>query len=121
MKKNKIIYWIATSIAMLTGGLAGFFYLIGNPMMKEAFIHLGYPDYFRIELGIAKIIGMIVLLFSSIPSRTKEWAYVGFAITFISAIVANANIDGLTAAFPPLIPLLFLTVSYVYYQKLKTV
>lgn len=119
MKKIRIIYWTATSLAMLTGALVGFLYLAGNPMMKGAFAHLGFPDYFRIELGIAKIIGMVVILVPTVPARFKEWAYAGFGITFISAIVAHSVVDGIATAFPPIIPLVFLVLSYAYFHKLK--
>ena len=98
MKKNKIIYWTSTSLAMLTGAFAGLLYLTGNPSITAAFTHLGFPDYFRIELGIAKIIGMIILLVPSVPAKIKEWAYAGFGITFLSAIAAHIRIDGVNAA-----------------------
>jgi len=50
---------------------------------------LGFPDDFRIELVIAKVIGAIVLLIPKIPTRIKEWVYAGFGITMISAFVAH--------------------------------
>jgi hypothetical protein len=50
---------------------------------------LGFPDYFRIELVIAKIIGAVLLLIPQLPSRIKEWIYAGFAITMISAMIAH--------------------------------
>lgn len=119
MKKNKIIYWTSTSLAMLTGAFAGLLYLTGNPSITAAFTHLGFPDYFRIELGIAKIIGMIILLVPSVPAKIKEWAYAGFGITFLSAIAAHIRIDGVNAAIAPMIPLILLAVSYTYFHKLK--
>jgi len=48
-----------------------------QPAMAEGFRHLGFPDYFRVELGIAKLLGAIVLL-APLATRLMEWAYAGF-------------------------------------------
>ena len=52
---------------------------------------LGFPDYFRVELVIAKVIGAIVLLIPQTPLRVKEWVYAGFIITMISALTAHIS------------------------------
>lgn len=119
MKKDKTIYWASTIIAMLTGATTAFFYF-AHPFFVEAFKHLGFPAYFRIELAIAKILGMVALLVPTIPRIIKEWAYVGFAITFISGSIAHGLIDGLGKGIAPLISLTALVVSYYYFRKLKT-
>ena len=54
--------------------------------MKGAFVRLGFPDYFRIELGIAKIVGSIVLLVPVLPKSIRQFAYFGFALTFILSL-----------------------------------
>ncbi len=62
--------------------------------MAEAFTHLGFPDYFRVELSLAKLLG-VVLLLAPVPARLKEWAYSGFAITLGSALIAHLSVgDG---------------------------
>ena len=62
--------------------------------MAEAFAHLGFPDYFRVELALAKLFG-VVLLLAPVPARLKEWAYAGFAITLVSALIAHLAVgDG---------------------------
>lgn len=118
MKKNKIIYWITTVLAMLTGASSAFFYFT-SPKFIEGYRHLGFPDYFRIELGIAKILGLLILLIPAFPTRVKEWAYIGFGITFTSGIIAHGIVDGPGLAIFPLIPLVFLIFSYIYFHKLK--
>lgn len=120
MKKDKIIYWSATSLAMVTGAATAFMYF-SSPKFIEGYRHLGFPDYFRIELGVAKILGMLILLIPAIPGKIKEWAYTGFGITFISGIIAHGTVDGLSLAIVPAIPLLFLIISYVYFRKLRYV
>lgn len=50
---------------------------------------LGFPDYFRIELVIAKIIGATVLLVPATSPRVKDWVYTGFLIAMVSALIAH--------------------------------
>jgi hypothetical protein len=64
------------------------------PQVAEAFTHLGFPAYFRVELAWAKLLG-VVLLLAPVPARLKEWAYAGFAITLGSALIAHFSVgDG---------------------------
>ncbi|TZF81352.1 DoxX family protein [Pedobacter sp. BS3] len=117
--KIKIFYWIPTAIVALMMIYSAYAYLT-QPALKGAFHHLGYPDYFRVELALAKLIGAILLLVPVI-SRVKEWTYAGFAITFISAFIAHsASGDPLNYRLMPLIFLALLIVSYITYHKKQT-
>jgi hypothetical protein len=51
--------------------------------------HLGFPDYFRIELGAGKLLGAIALILPFVPRKVKEFAYAGFTIIFVSAFIAH--------------------------------
>lgn len=116
MKATKITYWITTAIVGLMMLYSASAYLT-QPAMSAAFHHLGYPDYFRIELAIGKIIGAILLL-APLAARVKEWAYAGFAITFISAFIAHtASGDPVANRVMPIIFLALLIVSYITYHK----
>lgn len=117
MKTLKITYWVTTALVGLMMLYSAYAYLT-DATMKQGFAHLGFPDYFRIELAIAKLIG-VVLLLAPVPPRWKEWAYAGFVIVFISAFVAHlASGDPLTNSVAPLIFLVLLLVSYFTYHKL---
>jgi len=56
---------------------------------EGAFVHLGLPQYFKIELTTAKILGVLALLIPNVPFKIKEFAYFGFGITLISASIAH--------------------------------
>jgi len=118
MKRDKIFYWIATSLVALSGVMAGIMYFV-SPFIAKEFKHLGFPDYFRIELATAKILGSFAIILPMVSGRIKEWAYAGFAIAFVSATTAHISVEGLSAAVSPLISLLFLVISYVYFTKLN--
>jgi len=116
MKAIKITYWITTSIVSLMMIYSSYAYLT-QPAMQQAFQHLGYPDYFRVELAIAKLIGAILLI-APISSRIKEWAYAGFTIAFVSAFIAHtASGDPVNYRMMPVIFLVLLIVSYITYHK----
>src|SRR5256714_11374444 len=81
-------FWIVTALFCLQIGFTAYAQL-RLPQVAEAFTHLGFPDYFRVELSWAKLLG-VVLLLSPVPARLKEWAYAGFAITLGSALIAHS-------------------------------
>jgi DoxX-like family len=117
MKKNKIIYWITTGLITLMMVFSAYSY-VSKPEMEAAFKHLGFPDYFRVELAIAKILGALVLIIPAIPVKIKEWAYAGFAITFLSATIAHINSgDPAAMAIMPLVLLVVLVISNIYLYK----
>jgi hypothetical protein len=68
------------------------------PQVAEAFTHLGFPDYFRVELAWAKLLGVMLLL-APVPARLKEWAYAGFAINLGSALIAHLSVGDGPAAW----------------------
>ncbi len=118
MKKERIIYWTSTALVCLLGALPAISYFT-MPQAAEGFKHLGFPDFLRIELGTAKLVGMLVLLIPAIPNRFKEWAYVGFGITYISAFIAHLVVDGYTSTWGPALAFTLLSVTYVYFHKLQ--
>jgi uncharacterized membrane protein YphA (DoxX/SURF4 family) len=118
MKTLKITYWISTSIIALMMLYSTYAYLT-QPAVAAAFKHVGYPDYFRVELAIAKLLGAVFLLIPG-AARIKEWAYAGFLFTFISAFIAHtASGDPVVNRVMPLVFLAFLAVSYITYHKIN--
>jgi uncharacterized membrane protein YphA (DoxX/SURF4 family) len=118
MKVTKITYWVTTSIVALMMAYSCYAYLTQDTV-KQGFHHLGFPDYFRVELGIAKLLGAILLI-APVRSRIREWVYAGFVITFISAFIAHtASGDPVNNQVMPLIFLALLIASYITYHKWK--
>lgn len=119
MKKEKIIFWIATVIIFLFEGVMPAL-TSQSEMAKEGIRHLGYPEYFGVALVVFKVLGSLTLVIPKMPRRLKEWAYAGFTFDFIFACISHWSIDGFgfQAVFP-LIVLAILMVSYVYFHKLN--
>ena len=119
MKNDKIVYWASTGIVtgIFTWSAINFTF---NEEMRNAFAHFGLPDWFRIELTIAKLLGSLVLLIPGIPHKAKIFAYCGFAITLISAGVAHLSSgDSVLIEIGHSFFFVCLVVSYVTYSRLR--
>jgi hypothetical protein len=81
-------FWISTAIFALQMGFTAYAQL-QLPQVAGEFGRLGFPGYFRVELSWAKFAGLAALLVPRVPARLKEWAYAGFAITLVSALIAH--------------------------------
>ncbi|HCN82794.1 MAG TPA: DoxX family protein [Sphingobacteriaceae bacterium] len=103
IKKQKTLYRIAK-------GWISFFMLFSayySFSHAEALRLLGFPDYFRIELVIAKALGGILLLLPQTPARVKEWIYAGFGIEMISALIAHIHNND------PLSKIMFVSIDFI--------
>jgi hypothetical protein len=118
MRKDKIIFWIATSIIALMEGLMPAL-TSQTELAKVGIRHLGYPEYFGNALVVFKVLGVLALVVPQVPKRVKEWAYAGFAFDFIFAAISHGAVDGIgVKTFFPLVILGILIVSYIYYHKI---
>lgn len=119
MKALKITYWSSTILLSLMMAMSVFIYFT-NPEVAEGFHKAGFRDFFRIELGIAKAIGILLLILPFIPRNFKEWGYAGFFITFVSAFVAHAAAgDPVSAFMGAAFALILLLVSYFSFTRLQ--
>ena len=87
-KATATLYWVSTLLFCLQMGFTAYAQL-RLPQVAAAFAELGFPAYFRLELCWLKLAGIVVLLLPMAPPRLKEWAYAGFAITLVSALIAH--------------------------------
>lgn len=116
MKKSTVVYWVATGLVALLMSKSAVAYLTQAAVRVECH-RLGFPDYFRVELALAKFLGVLALL-APVGPRLKEWAYAGFTILLVSAIIAHpAAGEPLGASAGPAGLLLVLAVSYGFYQQ----
>jgi hypothetical protein len=111
-------FWIVTALFCLQIGFTAYAQL-RLPQVAEAFSHLGFPAYFRVELSWAKFLG-VVLLLAPVPARLKEWAYAGFAITLVSALIAHISVgDGPEAWGWAAATGVLWAVSYVLWRRVQ--
>jgi hypothetical protein len=112
-------FWISTALFALQMGFTAFAQL-QLPQVAAAFVHLGFPAYFRIELSWLKFAGLAALLIPMVPARLKEWAYAGFAITLVSALIAHLAVgDGPEAWAWPVGTGVLWGASYFFFRRLQ--
>ena len=116
MKAINILYWCFT--------IAFSFMMVGSAIPSIQLTQesidfmgkgLGYPTYFILFTGVAKVLGIIAILIPGFP-RIKEWAYAGLMFDLIGAIysVTSVNQEGWQFI---LIPLTLGILSYYFYHR----
>lgn len=125
-KAITIAYWIVTALFCVEMSFTAYYELLVLPQAAEAFTRLGFPaGYFRVELSWAKVAGVLALLVPMRPAWVniwiKEWAYAGFAINLVSALIAHLSIHDRPAALAPssLTSVLWI-LSYYFWRRLQT-
>jgi hypothetical protein len=115
-KTTRTLFWIATGLFCLQMAFTAYAQLT-LPEVAKAFAHLGFPDYFRVQLSCAKLLG-VALLLAPVPARLKEWTYAGFAFDLGSAILAHRAVgDGPEAWGWAAVTLALGGVSYVCWRR----
>ena len=118
MKRTKTLYWVFTvlfSAAMIFTAVPDV--LLSADAVTFMKDHLGFPNYFTFFIGVAKILGSLVILIPGLKIL-KEWAYAGLFFDLVGAIYSVISVDG----FQPqmlimLIWVVLFVLSYVFYQK----
>jgi hypothetical protein len=65
-------------------------------------------------------VGVALLLLPMVPARLKEWAYAGFAINLVSAIIAHLSISDRALAFvPSTLTSVLWAASYFFSRRLQ--
>jgi hypothetical protein len=117
-KAGTIVYWIVTVLFCLQMSFTAYAQL-RVPQVAEEFTHLGFPAYFRAELTLAKLAGVLLML-APVPAWLKEWAYAGFAINLASAVIAHLSVgDGPEAWGWAAATSVLWALSYFFWRRLR--
>jgi len=113
-KRNKIIYWIATSLLAVGMLQSGIFAVLRTKQWVDLVTNLGYPVYLLTILGTWKILGVIAILIPRFP-LIKEWAYAGFFFAMTGALASHVAMgDSGKAIWGPLFQAGFVIVSWYF-------
>ncbi len=114
-RRNKMIYWVATSWLALGMASTGLVQLIKmQEEVEKTSIHLGYPIYFLFIIGVWKLLGVVAIL---IPKNAllKEWAYAGFFFVMSGAIISHLVLkDDTMDFFGPILLIILILISWYY-------
>ena len=114
-KRNKIIYWVATSLLAVGMLQSGIFSVLRTQDWINLVTGLGYPVYFLTLIGIWKILGVVIILVPGFK-LFKEWAYAGFFFAMTGALVSHlASGDyALKAIAGPSFQIMFIVISWYF-------
>lgn len=121
MKKNKIIFWISTSVIFVLEALMP----LGTLLFAHEYFNagtkpLGYPDYFAYALIVCKILGATSIMLPKLPAKLREWAYAGLTFNLIFATLSHIVVDQIISyIIMPIAVCVVLGISYVYSHKIK--
>ncbi|MBN8674677.1 MAG: DoxX family protein [Chitinophagales bacterium] len=117
MKKTNLLYWITTGLFSSFMIFSAIPDIMMTPEAVTFITGLGYPEYFIPFIGVAKLIGAIVLLIPGL-NRLKEWAYAGLFFDLAGAVYSAIVTGGLTAPLSFMIlPVGFLFLSYFLWHR----
>jgi uncharacterized membrane protein YphA (DoxX/SURF4 family) len=88
-RARTIAYWITTVLFCFPMAAGGVMDLLQPPEAIEIMKQLGYPQYLLVIIGVAKPLGVILVLAPGLP-RLKEWAYAGLIIDLVGASASHA-------------------------------
>jgi hypothetical protein len=112
IKTARIIYWVETlafCFFMLSGGIM---MLLGAEQNVKGIEALGYPAYLCRILGLAKVLGVVAVLWGRLPLM-KEWAYAGFTFLLLGATASHVfHGDELWRILTPPVILLLVLMSH---------
>ncbi|MGZ3767531.1 MAG: DoxX family protein [Mucilaginibacter sp.] len=117
-KTSKTTYWVLITLFCLFSIGDAFGGLTKAKAGVESMQHLGYPIYLMPFLSVLKLSGVIALLQNRFKT-IKEWAFAGFAFTFIGAFVSRAAM-GDSGAFLVMPPLMLVILFVIYYLWRKS-
>jgi hypothetical protein len=117
MKRNKIIFYIATGLLTVLLLFSAGMYFFNHEEVATMFTGFGYPTYIIYPYAIAKLLGLFAIWNPNFKTL-KEWAYAGFFYAFILAFFAHFMIGdgehmGAVAA------IILLIISYIFNKKIN--
>ncbi len=117
MKRDKIIYYIATGLLTALMLFSVSMYFFKHEDVATMFTNFGYPTYIIYPYAVAKLLGLFVLWNPNFKV-IKEWAYAGFFFAFVLAFFAHVMI-GDREQTGAILALVFLIVSYIFNKRIK--
>ena len=117
-RKWIVPYWTITGLLMLQVGASALLLIVRPPMVTAVVQRLGYPAYFPIFLGIAKLLATIAIAQPWFDTL-REWAYAGLTFDVIAAALSHlASHDSTGNAAGPF--LIMALVAFSYFAHLRT-
>lgn len=94
MKAARIAHWIFTGLLSALLLMSASMYFFNYEEISKIFVGLGFPIWVIYPLGVAKLLGVLMIL-TKFKSWLTEWAYAGILFNALLALGAHLSIgDG---------------------------
>lgn len=114
MKLTRISHWILTGLLSALLLMSASMYFMKYEEMSLGFATFGFPTWLIYPMGVAKILGVLMIL-TKFKHWLTEWAYAGIFFNALLAIGAHVNIgDG--EQFGAIIALVLMIGSYTTWK-----
>jgi hypothetical protein len=117
-KTTKVIYRTGAVLTSLWFGASGFGELTHSPIVWDITVKLGYPPHFIYILGVAKLLGVAVLLAPNKLLRLKEWVFAGLFFDIIFAFFSKLAVLNFAAGTDAIVASIMVGVTYAMFRKL---
>lgn len=115
---SKIIFHTGIILLAAWFGASGFVEITKNPIVWNHTIKMGYPPFFIVTLGIAKLLGVVVLLIPNKLSWLKEWVFAALFIDVVFAGVSVYHYSGISGMIKPLVAFILILTTYIMFRKI---
>ncbi len=114
-----VLYWTFTLLLVAHFSLTAITLILRIPMITALVRHLGYPEYFPLLLGVAKLLGIAAIL-QPWSATLKEWGYAGMTFDVTAALFSHASVhDPAKDIAGPIVIMVLIAISYFGYSKVK--
>lgn len=109
-------YRILSGLLAFFFALSGYWECVRYPATYLKTIAMGYPPYFIAALGIAKIMGALVLLLPK-QRQLKEWVFAGFTFDVVFALISGAATGYHADVVKASVALMVVLLTYMLFRK----
>ncbi|MBV8388312.1 MAG: DoxX family protein [Mucilaginibacter sp.] len=117
-KTTKVIYRTGVALTSLWFGASSFGELTHNPIVWDITLKLGYPPHFIYILGVAKFLGVAVLLTPTKLLRLKEWVFAGLFFDIVFAFFSKLAVLNFAAGTDAIVAAIMVGVTYITFRRL---
>jgi uncharacterized membrane protein YphA (DoxX/SURF4 family) len=118
LKQRRTSYWIGLALVAVPFLASGIMEVTRNPQALALTTKLGYPPYFMVLLGIAKITGIAVLLIPNNLNRLKEWVFAGLVFDLVFAFASTYAMGQPADCVRPAVVFTIVLTTYALFRRL---
>lgn len=118
-RKRHTFYWVSTGLLVAQLTISAILLITRPPIVTTVVQHLGYPEYFPVFLGLAKLLGAIAII-QPWSATLKEWAYAGATFDLLAASLSHLAVhDSAKDVAEPWLIMVLIASSYITYMRAK--